>query len=275
MRQPAPATEPDGGAIRNLVGSPPRTGSFSHGFELVELIGRGGTAEVWRAVAADGREAAMKLPSIESRRHPGAALLIRREYDVLRSVACDHVVEAYALVEHDSTPALVMQYLPHGDLVPLLGAAAAEQWLPAFRGTVSALLEIHRRGLAHGDVKARNVLFAADGGARLIDFSAARPIESPAAPSTAAYDVPAKLSRNAREADCFALAVLLFELATGRLPYGPAGATDVADLPSVDACDPRAAPLVAAAVAALRAAGRVESPGHFLDVIESVYNVSG
>jgi serine/threonine protein kinase len=274
MRQPAPATEPDGGAIRNLVGSQSRTGSFSHDFELAELIGRGGTADVWRVIAPDGREAAMKLPRVESRDHPGAALSIRREFDVLRRVACDNVVEAYALIEHDSAPALVMECLPHGDLVPLLGAAPAH-WLPAFRGVVTALLEAHRCGLAHGDVKARNVLFAADGSARLIDFSAACPLESPAAPSTPAYSLPAGLSPSARDADCFALAALLFELATGRLPYGLGGAADVADLPAVAACDPRSAPLLAVAVAALRAAGRVESPGYFLDVIESVHDVSG
>jgi len=269
MRQPTPATEPDAGAIRTLVGSPPRTGSFSHGFKLAELIGRGGTAEVWRVIAADGRDAAMKLPRRESRKHPGAALLIRHEYEVLRRVACANVVEAYALVEHERAPALVMEYLPHGDLVPLLGGAV-EHWLPAFRGVVAALLEIHRCGFAHGDVKARNVLFAADGGARLVDFSAARPLESPATPSTPAYNLPARGSPSVRDADCFALAALAFELAAGRLPYGPAGAADVDDVLAVAACDPRAAPLLAAAVMILRAGGRVASPGYFLDVIESV-----
>ncbi len=194
---------------------------------------------------------------------------------MLRAVASKHVVEVYELVEHDSVPALVLEYLPHGDLVPLLGAAS-EHWLPAFRGVAAALLEAHRRGWAHGDVKARNVLFAADGGARLVDFSSARPLESPAAASTAAYNLPAGLLPSARDADCFALAVLLFELATGRLPYGPAGPNDVADLPAAAAaCDPRAAPLLAAAVAALRAAGRVGSPAYFLDVIESAYDVTG
>jgi len=274
MRQPALATEPDGVAIRSLVVSPPRTGSFSHDFTLAELVARGGTAEVWRVIAADGREAAMKLPRVESRGHPGAALLIRREFDVLRTVACANVVETYALVEHDSVPAIVMEYLPDGDLVPLL-EAAPEHWLPAFRGVVAALVEVHRCGFAHGDVKARNVLFAADGGARLVDFSAACPLDSPAARSTPAYNLPAKLSPSARDADCFALAALLFELATGRLPYGAAGPTDVADLPAVAARDPAAAPLLAAAVAALRAAGRVDSPGYFIDVIESGHGVSG
>lgn len=274
MRHRPSATGPDAAAVLNVVRSSTRTGSFSHDLKLVELVGRGGTSEVWRVVGDGGREAALKTPSLESRHHPGAALLIRREYQVLRAVAGRHVVEAYQLVEHDSVPALVMEYLPHGDLVPLLGAGP-EHWLPAFRATATALLDVHRHGFAHGDVKARNVLFAADGGARLVDFSSARPLESQAELSTAAYSLPAGQRAVARDGDCFALAVLLYELSTGRLPYGTAGPTDVGELPAATLSDPRAAQLLAGAVGALRAAGRVESPAYFLDVIESVYKVPG
>jgi serine/threonine protein kinase len=274
MRHRSLATGSDGGAVRNVVGSPSGSGSFFHGLKLIELIGSGGTAEVWRVIATDGREAALKIPKLESRHHPAAALMIRREYEVLRTVACVHVVQVYELVEHDSVPALVMEYLPDGDLVSLVGGPS-EHWLPAFRAAVAALLEVHRRGFAHGDVKARNVLFATGGGARLVDFTAAGPLDAAAPSSTAAYSLPARLQPIARDADCFALAVLLFELSTGCLPYGEAGATDVADLPSPAASDPRAAPLLTLAIAALRAGGRVEGPGHFLDVIESVYKVNG
>ena len=49
-------------------------------WRAVELLGSGGTAEVWRAVAPDGREAALKLAKRELRRHPGANALLRREH---------------------------------------------------------------------------------------------------------------------------------------------------------------------------------------------------
>ena len=48
-------------------------------WRAVELLGSGGTAEVWRAVAPDGREAALKLVKRELRRHPGANALLRRD----------------------------------------------------------------------------------------------------------------------------------------------------------------------------------------------------
>ena len=170
-------------------------------------------------------------------------------------------------------PALALEYLPHGDLVPLLGAAS-EQWLPAFRSVVAALARSHRHGFAHGDVKPRNVLFAADGSARLIDFSSARPLESPAAASTAAYGLPARLLPSARDADCFALAVLLFELATGRLPYGPAGPNDVADAGRAGGLRPAPGAVASRGRHGAASAGRVGSPAYFLDVIESSTNVT-
>jgi len=247
---------------------------LTRGWRPIAFVGSGGTAEVWRVVAADGSEAALKMLKPEWRHHSAAATLLRREYEVLWQVAGANVVRVYELVEQDAVPALVMEYLPHGDLVPLLGAPP-QHWLPAFRSVVGALLGVHRCGFGHGDVKARNVLFAADGSARLVDFTTAERLESPAAISTAAYSLPASLKAGARDGDCFALAVLLYELVTGRLPYGRDGPTDLGALPAVAVSDPRAAPLLAGATAALRAGGRVQGVSYFVDVIESVGPVFG
>lgn len=238
-------------------------------WRAVELLGSGGTAEVWRAVAPDGREAALKLVKRELRRRPGANALLRREHEILRTVASPHLVAAHDLIENDGSAVLVLEYLPHGDLVPLVGAPP-RQWLPTFSAVVAALAALERHGLAHGDLKARNVLFAADGGARLADLTSARPLEAPAAVATPAYGLPELRGAHAREADRFALAALLFELATGRLPYGPLGAAAGTELAAGAAADPTAAALQAAARAALQARGRVQGLSYFVDVIESV-----
>ena len=238
-------------------------------WRAVELLGSGGTAEVWRAVAPDGREAALKLVKRELRRHPGANALLRREHELLRTVASPHLVTPYDLIDCDGAAVLVLEYLPHGDLVPLVGAPP-RQWLPAFSAVVAALAALERHGLAHGDLKARNVLFAADGSARLADLTSARPLEAPAVAATAAYSLPEPRGAHARQADRFALAALLFELATGRLPYGALGASAGAALAAVVAAGPGAAVLEAAARAALQAQGRVQGLSYFVDVIESV-----
>jgi serine/threonine-protein kinase len=193
---------------------------------------------------------------------------------VLRTVGSPHLVEPYELIDGDGAAVLALEYLPQGDLVPLLGAPP-RQWLPAFRAVVSALTALERHGLAHGDLKARNVLFAADGSARLADLTSARPLDAPAAAATAAYGLPSLHGSCARDADCFALAALLFELATARLPYGPGGAAAGTELAAVSLADPASARLAEAAVAALAAHGRVRGLSYFADVIESVRGQHG
>ena len=272
MRTQALATEFDPRAIGSAVDWP--NGENLGTWCAVALVGRGGTADVWRAVAPDGREAALKLVRPELRRRAGANALIRREHEVLHAVRSPHLVEAYELIECESAAVLVLEYLPHGDLVPLLGAQP-RQWLPAFRAVVAALAALEQHGLAHGDLKARNVLFAADGSARLTDLASARPLDAAAAVATAAYGLPAPRGASARDADCFALAALLFELATAQLPYGPHGAAAGTELAAVSLADPIAARLTDAAVAALEARGRVPGLSYFSDVIESVRGQHG
>jgi serine/threonine protein kinase len=269
MRQQASAKGFEARAIGTVVDWP--NAELLASWRPTALLGRGGMAEVWHVLSADGREAALKVPKPERRHDVAAHEVLRREHAVLRAVASPRIVQPYELLESDAGVALVLEYLPHGDLVSLLGAPP-RSWLPAFRTTVAALVDLERHGLAHADLKASNVLFAADGSARLADLASARSLAAPAAVTTAAYGLPKGRSREAREADCFALAALLFELVTGRLPYGREGANGrAAVLAAVTTpADPVAMRLLAAATAALRAEGRVEGLSYFCNVIESV-----
>lgn len=270
MRTQALATESNARAVGNVVEWP--NGERFGTWRVVDRLGRGGTAEVWHARARDGREAALKLAAPALRTHPGAGALLRREHALLHAVASPHLVEPYALLEHSGAVVLVLEYLPHGDLVPLLGSQP-RHWLPAVRRVLAALLDLQRHGLGHGDVKAANVLFARDGSARLTDLASARPLDAQAAAATAAHALPAGARPLVRDADCFALAVLVYQLLTGRLPYGREGAMDLAQLPAVTLADPAAEPLLAATEAALRAGGRVQGLSYFVDVIESVRTI--
>jgi serine/threonine-protein kinase len=231
-------------------------------WRALEWLGRGGTAEVWRAVDVDGREGALKVLHPHLRSRAGAAELLRREHDVLARVASPHIVKPLDLVAGDV--ALVLEFLPGGDVVPLLGTAPGA-WLAALESVVGALKDLRRAGLAHGDVKARNVLFAGDGSARLVDLTAARAVDSPAVVTTPAYRVPAPVT--AGEADAYALAALLHELLTGRPPDGGDGPAS----PVARARDPVARALLAPALQVLRAHGRAPCGFSYLaDVIESV-----
>ena len=272
MRTPALAPEPDA-AVSQVAHPPSLRGRVCGDWRVVELVGCGGTAEVWRAVGR-GHDVALKLLRPELRSRPGSAEILHRELKLLRTLRNPYLVTPLTIVDCGGTPGLALEYLPGGDLVPLLGAPH-EQWLPALRSVAAALKALHDSGIAHGDVKARNVLLAADGGVRLIDLTTARPLLSPAVEATAAYRAPSPATAvpaTAGEADGFALAALLYELLAGRLPYGPGGASAIGASPAaVAASDAEAVNLLTAATDVLRAGGR--SPyglSYLADVIESV-----
>jgi serine/threonine protein kinase len=238
------------------------------GWRAVERLARGSTAEVWRAVDAAGREAALKRPREELRARPEMAAVLAAEHRWLVALGGAPFVTPLDYANLQGVPTLVLEYLPGGDLVSLIGAPAA-RWLPALRTVARALAALHARGAAHGDLKARNVLFAADGTARVIDLGGVRPLDGPAGPGTAAYR-PAVSAVTGRRADAFALAALAFELCSARLPYGRAGQAFVGqEPPDVASGDTAMARLVSTARREL-AGGGARGLSPLVDVIESV-----
>ena len=218
-------------AIGTVVGRLGRMAKPLGTWRAVALLGRGGTAEVWHAVAPDGREAASEArygPSLapaaarECADPPRASTLLR---DVAEPVASSRRSSSSSAT---AAAALVLEYLPHGDLVRLLGAPP-RQWLPAFRAVVAALADPRAVTVSRtATSRRRNVLFAADGSARLIDLTSARPLDAPAVPATAAYGLP---RRAAATAAAMPIAspwpCCCPSSSTARLPYGVQGPAHV------------------------------------------------
>jgi serine/threonine protein kinase len=217
--------EPDSAPLRRAAAPSPigRDSASDYAWQLVELLGSGGDSQVWRATDAAGRSIAVKVP-----RAPGTHVAARlaREHSTLAVLAHPHIVVTLGIVRQTGTTALALEYLPGGDLVALLGAHP-RHWIEAACAVHSALAHLHERGFVHRDVKARNVLFGADGRARLIDFASALPCGARAGHggTTAAHRAPGRPSDAVGAFDdVYAFAVLLYELLAGRLPCagGPA-----------------------------------------------------
>jgi len=180
---------------------------IASGLRLVRPLGAHRT--VWLAHDESGQHWAVKT---------APAAVIEHEARILAGLSHPNIVRLHGVVQTESGPALVLEYLDGGDLVSLAGAASAH-WLEALAGVVDALGALHAQALAHRDLKARNVLIAGDDSVRLIDFGSALRLGSPwtsGGTTVVARDrgtAPVSVAD-----DVYALAALTHELIHGAAP---------------------------------------------------------
>jgi hypothetical protein len=199
-------------------------------FELGDLLGSGGVAEVWRARdAANGQVVALKqlLPQFAADRPTCRRFL--READVVRRLDHPGIVPVRESGEADGRPYLVMELVAGEDLRRRLdreGALPHDESLRIALAIADALSHAHARGVVHRDIKPQNVLLAGDT-VKLTDFGMAR-VESLAGMTGSSlvwgspeYMAPEVLGNGRVDprTDLYAFGVLLFEMMSGRLPW--------------------------------------------------------
>jgi serine/threonine protein kinase len=201
-------------------------------YRLRSLLGRGGTAEVWRAEdEALVRDVALKLvtvPTDESAARAGeeARLLARLNHPGL--------VPVYDAGSDDrGRPWVVMELVEGETLSDTLkrGPLPSEQAAAVGRSIAEALGYVHGQGLLHRDVKPANILVGRDGRVRLTDFGIARLVDAARVTSTgmmvgtASYLAPEQVAGEpvGPPADVYALGLVLLECLTGQREY--AGST--------------------------------------------------
>ncbi|MDR2702960.1 MAG: Stk1 family PASTA domain-containing Ser/Thr kinase [Cellulomonadaceae bacterium] len=210
-------------------------------YEVGELIGRGGMAEVH--IGHDrrlGRTVAIKILRSDLARDP--AFLARFAKEAQSAAALNHpaIVAVYDTGEDtfpDPTtgatihvPYIVMEYveghtvreiLNHGDAVPI------DEAVEITSGVLSALSYSHQAGIIHRDIKPGNVMITPTGAVKVMDFGIARAVadsamtQTQAVIGTAQYLSPeqARGENVDTRSDIYSTGCLLFELLTGRPPF--------------------------------------------------------
>jgi hypothetical protein len=200
-------------------------------YRLVELLGRGGMGEVWRAhdTAANNRTVAIKLLPPQMAADPKFVVRFRREADSAAQLNNPHVIPIHNYGEIDGRLYVDMRLVEGRDLHELLAEGPLEpgRAVRIIEGVALALQAAHKVGLVHRDVKPSNILLDENDFAYLIDFGIARGAEQTGLTGTGAiigswpYMSPERFRAGQVDAraDVYALACVLYECLTGRTPF--------------------------------------------------------
>ncbi len=212
-------------------------------YELWARIGTGATSAVWKAYR---RGAPARIVAVKRLRSPRAAgragrRRLRLEAAVLGGLDHPHVVRLVDVVDDGGGVALVMELAPGGSLEALLaerGQLTPGEVVAVAAPIADALAAAHRRGIVHGDVKAANILFGADGRSLLADFDVARSAWCTAGDEivgTAEYLAPELLVGEPpdRRSDVYALGVVCYEALAGYVPFAAATSGHAAPVPGL------------------------------------------
>lgn len=195
------------------------------GYEVDEVLGRGGWAVVYRAHGPDGRIVALKILN-ESHRRPDQLARVQREFDFARRLKHPNIVRVYAAGE----VWLAMELIDGGTIS---GLTMLSDRLTALTQIAGALDHAHRCGIVHCDVKPSNILVDKPfSRAVLIDFGVAHSVSEDVAIRLAhdsgrlTLDPAKRITRQSREPHAQVQASLPYsapELLSGR---APSAATD-------------------------------------------------
>lgn len=208
-------------------------------YRLIELIGRGGMGEVWRAHDTTiDRVVALKMLLPHYAADPDFEQRFRREARAAARVDDPHIVPIFDVGQVDDRLYVTMRLVDGVDLQTLLqqGPLEPARAVHIIEQIASALNTAHQAGLVHRDVKPSNILLAHNDFAYLIDFGIARSTGDSALTSanstvgTWAYMAPERFrtGESAPTSDIYALACVFYQCLTGHPPFPGAALEHVA-----------------------------------------------
>jgi serine/threonine protein kinase len=202
---------------------------FGH-YRLIELLGRGGMGEVWRAYDPETeRIVALKLLPEHLSQDKVFQHRFRREARAAAVLNSPHVVPIHHYGDINGRLYVDMRLIDGRDLQAVLSAGPLEpgRAVRIIEQVARALHAAHKVGLVHRDVKPSNIMLDEDDYAYLIDFGLARAAGETGLTRTGSfigsihYMAPERFSAKKADtrADVYALACVLYECLTGHTPY--------------------------------------------------------
>lgn len=204
---------------------------FDDRYEVVRKLGSGGMADVY--LAHDrllGRQVALKVLSSRYANDEQFVERFRREASAAAGLTHPNIVQIYDRGEAEGTYYIAMEYLEGRrlkDIILRYAPLDPELILSISIQIAEALRFAHRRNVIHRDIKPQNVIVDAEGRVKVTDFGIARAgnatsmTEAGSILGTAHYLSPEQAQGRSVEAasDLYSLGVVMYEMATGKLPF--------------------------------------------------------
>ena len=271
--------------------------TLSH-YRIIDKLGVGGMGVVYEAEDTRlPRRVALKFLSQELAGDPEASRRLQREADHIARLNHPNICTIYEIDNHGESPFIAMERITGVNLKLHMarGTLPDQEIIDIARQVAMALQAAHEEGIVHRDIKPGNIMVAEDGVVKVLDFGLARRFMMPETGEvtmygstipgrplgTANYMAPERIAQGPLDprSDLFSLGVVIYEMATGRLPF--AAASPFETVTNIFEKEPRSmlalAPRRPAALADLverllakRPADRYESASDFLTALSTL-----
>ncbi|MBL7083500.1 MAG: protein kinase [Candidatus Aminicenantes bacterium] len=205
--------------------------TFAKRFEVIEELGKGGMGVVYRVV--DNKveeEVALKLLNSDVASDEETIERFRNELKFARKISHKNVCRMYDLNEDEGTQYITMEYVSGEDLkstIIRVGQLSVGKAVSITKQVCEGLIEAHRLGVIHRDLKPQNIMIDKEGNVRIMDFGIARSLRTRGVTGTGVmigtpeYMSPeqADVGDLDQRSDIYSLGVILYEMVTGRVPF--------------------------------------------------------